>query len=74
MEKNDKHVKIDKIEWKGIDGFLVSLFFIVCAIIWISIIKKIDVIIGYIVPITLAIIVTVIFIAYLREIYKFSKK
>ncbi|OAA92187.1 hypothetical protein [Clostridium ljungdahlii] len=77
MDKNNKSVKkikADEIEWKGIDGFLISIFFIVCAVIWISIIKKIDAIIGYAIPILLAIIVTAIFIAYLREIYKFSKK
>lgn len=69
-----KKIKTDKIEWKGTDGFLVSLFFMVSIIIWIAIIKKIDIIIGYIIPILLTVVVTVIFIEYLKEIYKFSKK
>lgn len=75
-EKNKliKETKIDKIEWKGLDGFLVLVFFIVSITIWISIIYKIDIIIGYIIPITLIIVVTAIFIQYLMEIYKFSKK
>lgn len=66
-------VEVDKVEWTGIDGFLVLMFFIVGAIIWISIIKKIDVVVGLIIPISLAIIVTVIFVAYLTEIYKFYR-
>ncbi|MEY8000020.1 hypothetical protein AB8U03_07380 [Clostridium sp. Mt-5] len=72
-DKFIKKIKADKIEWKGIDGFLVSLFFIISIIVWIAIIKKIDIIIGYIIPISLAVVVTAIFIAYLKEIYKFSK-
>ncbi|MBV7274779.1 hypothetical protein [Clostridium thailandense] len=73
--KNDliEKVEVDKVEWTGIDGFLVLMFFIVGAIIWISIIKKIDVVVGLIIPISLAIIVTVIFVAYLMEIFKFYK-
>lgn len=73
--KNDliEKVEVDKVEWTGIDGFLVLMFFVVGAIIWISIIKKIDVVVGLIIPISLAIIVTVIFVAYLMEIFKFYK-
>lgn len=77
MEGKNKFIKknkADKIEWKGIDGLLVALFFIVSFIIWISIVYKIDIIVGYIIPITLAIVVTLIFLQYLTEIYKFSKK
>lgn len=77
MKEKDKfieEVEVDKIEWKGIDGFIVSLFFIVSIIIWVSILYKNDIIIGYIIPITLAGVVTVIFIQYLREIFKFTKK
>lgn len=74
-EKNDlvKKGEVDKIEWKGIDGLLICSFFIVSLIIWISIINKIDIIIGYIIPAFLAVVVTVIFVAYLKEIYKFYR-
>ena len=77
MEGKSKFIKkdkTDKIEWKGLDGILVALFFIVSIIIWLSIINRIDIIVGYIIPITLAIVVTLIFVQYLTEIYKFSKK
>lgn len=75
-EKNDlvKKSEIDKIEWKGLDGLLICTFFIVSFIIWISIINKIDIVIGYVIPAFLAVVVTVIFVSYLREIYKFYRK
>lgn len=73
--KNDlvKKVEADKIQWMGLDGLLICTFFGVAFIIWISIINKIDIIIGYFIPTVLAVVVTIIFIAYLREIYKFAR-
>ncbi|WP_297131926.1 hypothetical protein [Terrisporobacter sp.] len=65
--------KESKIEWLGIDGFLVILFPIVVSIMWFSFDRKIDFIIGKLVPYGTAIVVILIICKYFREVIGFSK-
>jgi hypothetical protein len=65
---------IDKIKWIGLDGFLVVLFFAICGIIFVSLVYKIDIIVGYIIPYIILLVVTAIFLRYLISVYSFIKK
>ncbi|MEI8216617.1 MAG: hypothetical protein WCF96_05915 [Eubacteriales bacterium] len=65
--------KKDKIEWLGIDGLLIGGFFVICSVIFASLVYKIDIISGYIIPFTILAIVTAIFIRYLFTVYQFIK-
>ena len=68
----DKKNSLD-IEWLGMDGFLVALYFIVVGFIFYAIISKNDLIIGTIIPYGIMIAVTLIFVNYLSIIFKFAK-
>lgn len=62
-----------KIEWFGIDGFLVILYPVIVSIIWFSISNKIDFVIGKVVPYGTILVVCAILIKYFSEVMKFGK-
>lgn len=62
-----------KIEWIGLDGFLVLLYACIVAIIMYGVINRSDFIIGKLAPYGLMTAVTLIFISYLFQVASFIK-
>jgi hypothetical protein len=74
MENNTKSVDDKlKIEWIGLDGFLVALYACIVAIIMYGVITRSDFIIGKLAPYGLMTAVTLIFISYLFQVASFIK-
>ncbi len=71
ISKSNKDLEI---KWLGLDGFLVALYFIIAGIIFYGITAKNDFIIGKLIPYAVMISVTLIFLDYLRYVFKFLKK
>ncbi len=71
--KNTPQKDSEKIQWFGIDGLLIVLYFIEAIVIGWALINNVDAIVGYAVPYTVAIVTTVIFLKYLSEVFLFSK-
>ncbi|WP_042273462.1 hypothetical protein [[Clostridium] dakarense] len=65
--------KDSKIQWLGLDGFLVILFPIVVFIIWYAVQHQIDFIIGKVVPYGTILVVIAILFKYFKEVMQFSK-
>ncbi|MBM7616148.1 hypothetical protein [Alkaliphilus hydrothermalis] len=69
----ENEVNENKIEWLGMDGFLVILFPIISTIIGYSLINNVDFIVGKVVPYTVTAVTTLIFLKYISEVLHFSK-
>lgn len=65
--------KDNKIQWLGLDGFLVMLYPIVVFTIWMAVEYKIDFIIGKVVPYGTILVVVAILCKYFKEVMQFSK-
>lgn len=65
--------KDSKIQWLGLDGFLVLLYPIVVFTIWFAVKYKIDFIIGKVVPYGTILVVIAILFKYFKEVMQFSK-
>lgn len=71
--KDNKNVESGKIEWLGMDGFLILLYPIIAFIIGYSLINNVDFIVGKVVPYTVTIVTTLIFIKYIGQVLHFSR-
>lgn len=70
--KKDEEMKIEKIEWFGVDGALVLLYIVLACIYGYGIINSIDFIIGIMAP-GIAICITVaVFLKYCTEVFSFA--
>lgn len=65
--------KNTKIQWLGMDGFLVVLYPLVVGLIAFAIKFKIDFILGRLVPYGTMLVVFAILIKYFSEVMRFSK-
>lgn len=71
---NDKDQnKNFKVEWLGIDGGLVALYFILVIFLGYGMVTRSDIILGWIAPIALIAATTVIFLNYLKTVFSFMR-
>lgn len=70
---NNKPTPVDKIEWLGMDGLLVFGYFCLVAIMFCSIKYRIDILTGWVFPITLLLIVLFVTFNYAKTLGGFIK-
>ena len=74
MSNKPEKKEANKIEWIGMDGFLCLLFVVLSAFIGFCLINNVEVVIGYVVPIGVAVVTLLVFLKYITEVFTFSKK
>lgn len=72
--KDKEANKIPKVEWLGIDGALVLLYFILAGVYTYGIIGRVDFIVGIMAPVIACGITVLVFLRYCVEVVGFMKK
>lgn len=73
MKKEQGQNRVPKVEWLGIDGALVLLYFILAGVYTYGIIGRVDFIVGIMAPVIACGITILVFLRYCFEVVGFMR-